>query len=367
MKFVITTSTLFLIIKVSLLGTFLPKPNEFEPKQYTQVFQVSILNVQIASLKSHLNQYNHTQSWFSISYRDSITSLLMNRQGALSKPYSGLGPKLRPGLIHGGSKRLVLSYLCILLITNAHDTQINPGPRKPKFPCQICTKAVKWGQHGVRCDCCQCWYHAECMTMGMQTYDFLSNNSSVMWICTTCGLPNYSSGAIFPGSPVELTNSFSSLRSTESGDSLLTSPIASSSPIDKPDPIPTVQNKKLTLRSLVINCQGIRSKKASFAACVENQNPDIVIGTESWLDGSVSNTEIFPHNFTVFRKDREETRTQTGGGGVFIAIRNDIVATHAIEYDTDCEILWVQIKLVRGKNIIIGAFYRTPSQNDAEY
>ena len=127
----------------------------------------------------------------------------MNRQGQIAKPYTGLNTKLRPGLIHGDNKRLTLSYLCILLIINAHDTETNPGPCKVKFPCHLYTKAMKLGQKGIRCDCCDGWYHTDCMNMGSQTYEYLGN-SRVMWICPSCGLPNYFCSALFSNGTIEL-------------------------------------------------------------------------------------------------------------------------------------------------------------------
>ena len=29
------------------------------------------------------------------------------------------------------------------------DVELNPGPRTPKYPCQICSRAVKWKQGGL--------------------------------------------------------------------------------------------------------------------------------------------------------------------------------------------------------------------------
>ena len=56
--------------------------------------------------------------------------------------------KASPYYINNNTK-LVASYLHILLMVNAHDVEVNPGPFKPKFPCQVCSLAVKWGQKGV--------------------------------------------------------------------------------------------------------------------------------------------------------------------------------------------------------------------------
>ena len=49
--------------------------------------------------------------------------------------------------------------------------------------------------------------------------------------------------------------------------------------------------------------------------------PDFICGTESWLNSSIKNGEIFPTSFKVFRKDRE---TSTIGGGVFQISNEDL-------------------------------------------
>ena len=50
--------------------------------------------------------------------------------------------------------------LLLLLIIGCVET--NPGPRKIKYPCGICSKAVIWGQVALACDNCDQWYHTEC-------------------------------------------------------------------------------------------------------------------------------------------------------------------------------------------------------------
>jgi hypothetical protein len=51
--------------------------------------------------------------------------------------------------------------------------------------------------------------------------------------------------------------------------------------------------------------------------------PEIIIGTETWLNDSVHNSEIFPPNYNIYRRDRRD-----GFGGVLIAVKADIVNDH---------------------------------------
>jgi hypothetical protein len=67
------------------------------------------------------------------------------------------------------------------------------------------------------------------------------------------------------------------------------------------------------------------------------------------------------------RKDRPvHPRTGIAYGGVIIAFRNDLVASHRCDLDTECEIVWLQVDLVGCKPLMIGAFYR-PQTTAAAY
>ena len=46
-------------------------------------------------------------------------------------------------------------------------------------------------------------------------------------------------------------------------------------------------------------------------------NPDVVIGTESWLKEDINNAEVFRADFTTFRRDRS-ARGGGGGGGLSV-------------------------------------------------
>ena len=52
------------------------------------------------------------------------------------------------------------------------------------------------------------------------------------------------------------------------------------------------------------------------------------------------------------------------GGGVVILAKDDIIASEQKQFQTDCEILWIKIKLVGTRPLHIAACYR-PKENDA--
>jgi len=55
---------------------------------------------------------------------------------------------------------------------------------------------------------------------------------------------------------------------------------------------------------LQVNCRSVYNKAIELWNLVDTYNPDVVIGTESWLKEDISNAEVFRDHFTTFRRDR---------------------------------------------------------------
>ena len=116
--------------------------------------------------------------------------------------------------------------------------------------------------------------------------------------------------------------------------------------------------KKSDLTFLSLNCCSLRSnsKRARFLALIEKCNPDIVCGCESHLDQSYHTPEVFPDHYNVFRKDRT-----VGGGGVFVCVKKNLVASEEPILEVEAELLWIKLSLSNQPAIHIGSFYRPPN------
>ena len=53
-----------------------------------------------------------------------------------------------------------------------------------------------------------------------------------------------------------------------------------------------------------MNCHSICNKQAELETFLTLQNMDIFIGTESYLDNTVLNSEVFPDVYNIYRFDR---------------------------------------------------------------
>lgn len=73
------------------------------------------------------------------------------------------------------------------------------------------------------------------------------------------------------------------------------------------------------------NVRGLKSKTRELFLASLTCDPDVICLTETWLDSSVTDTELFCDRFSVFRTDRNfDLIRLTRGGGVLIAINNNL-------------------------------------------
>ena len=84
----------------------------------------------------------------------------------------------------------------------------------------------------------------------------------------------------------------------------------------------SIEGKSLVV--LQVNCRSVYNKATKLWNLVDTYNPNVVIGTESWLKEDISSAEVFRADFATFRRDRS-----AHDGGVFICVKN-IVAS--VEY-----------------------------------
>ncbi len=111
------------------------------------------------------------------------------------------------------------------------------------------------------------------------------------------------------------------------------------------------------LSVLYFNARSIKNKIADFHARVDVEKPHIIAITESWLDDTFNDGEVFPVDYSVFRNDRNKH-----GGGVALGIRSNLNPVLKCDFlSNDIEIVWAEFDTKEGKNLF-GVYYRPPSQ-----
>ncbi|VDI11275.1 Hypothetical predicted protein, partial [Mytilus galloprovincialis] len=90
---------------------------------------------------------------------------------------------------------------------------------------------------------------------------------------------------------------------------------------------------------------------------IDTSNPEIILGTETLLRPDILSSEIFPPQYSVYRKDRTD-----GYGGVLIAVK-DIIISEELPVRSDTESLYIRLTTPDSKSIIVGCLYRPPSSD----
>lgn len=102
------------------------------------------------------------------------------------------------------------------------------------------------------------------------------------------------------------------------------------------------------------NVRGLRTKTLDLFNNVVCNNYDVVILSETWLNSSVFDSELFDSRYVVYRRDRETSgfHSAKNGGGVLIAVTKRFSSRRLSQFESKCEDLWVQVECCNdfGKN-----------------
>ena len=234
-----------------------------------------------------------------------------------------------------------------LFLLMAGDIESNPGPRKPKYPCGVCSAAVKSSDPAVCCDQCGMWLHNRCSGLSPHMYELMKHTSGT-WICPSCGMPSFSS-SLFSAS-IDTSNSFNVLETD-----VLPKPQHSSTPSKVTSHNTGVDRNKIKVIS--VNVNSLRGKTLLMEDLIFEQDPDVILCQETKLDSSVANAELFPSAYTVFRKDRT-----LSGGGVCVAVKSHLQAIQCHDLENELEALWIQLQTSDHQPLYLCSFYRPPDK-----
>lgn len=109
-----------------------------------------------------------------------------------------------------------------------------------------------------------------------------------------------------------------------------------------------------------MNCRSVINKIDEFAGLLDTVKADVVFGTESWLNPSISDHEVFPNNYTAYRKDRPNH-----GGGVFLLVHSSLSSANLDIGNDAVESVWSTVTVSNNFSFVAGTFYRPPAANSS--
>lgn len=111
-----------------------------------------------------------------------------------------------------------------------------------------------------------------------------------------------------------------------------------------------------------MNCRSVINKIDEFAGLLDTVKADVVFGTESWLNPSISDHEVFPNNYTAYRKDRPNH-----GGGVFLLVHSSLSSANLDIGNDAVESVWSTVTVSNNFSFVAGTFYRPPAANSSNF
>ena len=289
----------------------------------TMKFHLTMYICFIGVVASHIHNHLHNSTYLNSEARDVTKTLSDISHAWLDES---------PHLILAGKKTAITRNPWLAMLLLAGDVQSNPGPGRT-YPCTVCQRNVRNRDPSVSCDQCNEWYHTGCVNISDDEYDTLVEQGSFPFFCPRCTLAELP----YPTSP---EHDFSDADSSTTTDS---------------DDLNSKPGNALKIVNINVNSIKNIDKKILFHAFLDDVAPDIIIGTESKLDNTYKNCEIFPQGYqnNVIRRDRN-----SHGGGVFIIAKDDINITEIEVTNTDCPLVLATIMLSDEADIILGAFCR---------
>lgn len=254
------------------------------------------------------------------------------------------------------------THFFIYTLLKSGDINPNPGPtrgavssqatnkvkRTPKNPCATCWKGVTRRSKAISCDSCNKWTHSRCTGfLTDKEYDRLVREEvTFSFYCDICSLQSLP----FAKSDLDLSSSYSD-----------------ATDVNDPAPLPSAADPDLFsrfrrrgLHFVHINARSILPKLSEIKLIASQTRAAIISVSESWLDSSITDSEILIDGYYSIRKDRNRQ-----GGGVCMFIRSDIASNLRTDINTEgVEAIWTDILLPKSKPILVGTIYRPQTHTD---
>ena len=163
-----------------------------------------------------------------------------------------------------------------------HTLQERMEDHSCSYHCGTCDLLAAWSQASIVCETCGQWFHADRQSGGSKSFENL-NASNITWHCIISSNFKYSRTVLdlFGGEREESETRISSIPSTD----VRFNPLHASTPTAA-----SRQNKQRThplSRLLSINFLLVSGRRADILNLLNSTKPDILIGTETWLNASI--------------------------------------------------------------------------------
>ena len=191
-------------------------------------------------------------------------------------------------------------------------------------------------------------------------------NSSCVWGCNKCGMPNYFSSLLNWYSDIEHSNRFSPMKNDNFlGPQFSSTPqrqrtqgqlnvdgSLSSNSNTTPNHVPDFPHSRKhdQIRVCTINFCSLIShdKQLQLHQVIKTYKPDVILGWETHLIEEINSNDIFPNEF-LYPPPNHKDRASREKVGVLIAIHSDITS---VEQSSPADCAWTKISQRKSDNVL---------------
>lgn len=139
--------------------------------------------------------------------------------------------------------------------------------------------------------------------------------------------------------------------------------------IDVPRIKLNTRNKKVELNIMYQNVRGLRTKTRECFISSQCDSIEAYMISETWLNDSFNNNEIFSSHFNIFRSDNVPSlSTKSRGGGVLIAVNEKFkIIKEAVQYNTKLTDAVCVYANIYDSKFLLCCIYVSPSCSENEY
>ena len=236
------------------------------------------------------------------------------------------------------------SFVCVkcnssYTSTNCSNSDTSTKPTRGRETCLHCDKGFNYRSKFITCNRCSQRVHSRCLGLAKDQSDILVNAQNQSFVCNYCNMEDLPFLCEdYPEDDPEIDQDL---------------------PTDSEDNFQCFSRKGLHF--IHLNVRSLVHKLEQIKRIAELSKATVMCFTETWLDESVSDSEINIPGYNVVRNDRS-----THGGGVCMYIRTNISFNHRPNLnDPNLEAVWCELHLKKTKPIIAGCCYRPPRQKRA--
>ena len=268
--------------------------------------------------------------------------------------------EIHEGLSRRGHFMVCKTVLLLCLLIVSGDIEVNPGPIK--YPCSVCEKSVKSNQQALSCDSCDRWTHCKCSGVTTVRYYDYQLQDYFQWVCPRCLLNE------LPYKDCSVISNFSSHSARDFANGSSSCSLSASYPLEPARSLtpttflfndlksPSIHIAHLNVRSLLPIIDDVHS-------LIVSEKIDILALSETWLDDTITDSEICLDNYYIVRKDRNRR-----GGGVAFFVSNHLRCKPC--YDlciSNIESVWIELFPGSKRSMLLCCTYKSPSTSNIEY